>query len=53
MSESDTFKNLDDFVLLHYASRYNWKNILETGELRSSYYSGKLSAIGITKNDFL
>ena len=42
MSESDTFKNLDDFVLLHYASGYNWKNILETGELRSSYYSGKL-----------
>ena len=42
MSESDAFKNLDDFVLLHYASRYNWKNILETGELRSSYYSGKL-----------
>ena len=39
---SDAFKNLDDFVLLHYASRYNWKNILETGELRSSYYSGKL-----------
>ena len=41
MSENNIFKKLDDFVLVHYTSKYGYEEILKTMELRSVAYMGK------------
>ena len=41
MSESDSFKKLDDFVLCHQTNIYTYKKILEQGELKSTSYQSE------------